>query len=173
MAPTAFSMTAFEESLGAAIAAMASGINVQWAEQDEALRPLPRAELGWLSWPRTGLPEVRPLDGGADGEYIALEQIVATLQIDIFAAKNRGSDGAMGLADDLSATLTTEAAQDALAALGLAVVDISPARNVAELIGARFEGRAVIELQLGLAKGQTQQLSWVESAETIGTYSGG
>lgn len=174
MLPTTFTWTAFEEALGAALAAyLPAGVVVQWAEQDVPVRTLPRAELQWVSLPRIGLPEVRHPQGGADGEYLALEQIQASLQVDVFAESSRGSAGAMGLADEFAANLVLEAATDALAALGVAVIDISAPRNVGALVGAKIEGRAVVELQLGLAKGQSQQLSWVNSAETTGTYSGG
>lgn len=174
MSATTFSWSTLEEGLGAALAALLpAGAVIQWAEQDVPVRQLPRVELGWVSRAGAGQVETRLQPGGVDGQYLALERLQPVLQVDAYAASTRGAAGAMALADELHSAIPTQAAIDALAALGLAVIDRTPVRNVAALVDTKFEGRAQFELQLGLAKGQQQNLSWIESAETSGTYSGG
>ena len=165
MAGVAWDESAIQEAIGAALHSLCE-LQVVWGEQALTMQR-PRLVLSWVSeTPENTVAELRPSDDGTDGDWDAVDQVRAPLQLSVYTDATQGSTGAVGLARKLRSRLGTPSGRAAIAASGFVVVDRSGVRNAAALVDPRIEGRAIFEITLAYAVATTENLSWVDEVET-------
>lgn len=165
MAGIAWDESAIQEAIGAALHTLI-GVQVVWGEQVLTMAR-PRLVLSWVSeTPDSPMAELRPSDDGTDGDWDAVDQMRAPLQLSFYTDATQGSNGAVALGRHLRSRLGTPSGRAAIAASGFVVVDRAGVRNAAALVDPRIEGRAIFEITLAYAVATTENLSWVDDVET-------
>lgn len=158
-----------EEALGAFLVGLApDGTQVYWANQDDPMPDPPVVVLQWLP-DLVMSPMAERRKGHDDGEWVDVDQHQAVLQVDVYAG-TRGKANARAIARQIRSRLALEDSIVALAAIGFAVIDRRATRETSAIVEVASEGRATLELKLGYALAESQNLSWIDTIEPTGTY---
>jgi hypothetical protein len=148
------------------VTALSDG-KVIWARQN-APRPKPPYVLlnDRVALARVGLGDEERLTN-TPGEILHVGQRRMTLSVNVY-----GLD-AHSLAEQIQEGLELYSVRELLTDAGLAVIDRGQVLDLSGLLEANFEERSQLDVIFGLTSTQSENVGWIESVETTGTYNAG
>lgn len=167
---------AVEDAMQARVA-QASGLQVEWANQNEFVQP--QGDYLTITKPTgsggNALTEVRtsstdllqPAGSEVELRVSALNEF--SMRVQAFTGASTGNAAALAVLSNMRLRLRLESARAALAAAGLVLVEMGPVRDLAGIAGTRWQGRAAMELRFRLVETEAERVGYIATAEVTTT----
>lgn len=88
-----------------------------------------------------------------------------SVRVQAFTAATTGNAAALAVAGNMRLRLRLESVRAQLAAAGLVLVEVGPARDLAAITGTRWQGRAAVELRFRLVETEAERVGYIATAE--------
>lgn len=108
-----------------------------------------------------------------NGQQIVLTyegQREITVSLNAYTATRNGDSCASAIMAAIQSHLETDTARDALSAVGLAVRESGPVRDLGSLVEGGHRGRAQMDVRFGLVDATVERTTWIETVGIEPTY---